>query len=127
VGFLFLLAEVLFAFENIGFYGNAMYLDNIKVFNKTSSNLSKVIITEDNIDVYPNPSKDILNVKFNAIHQKIDRLVLRDNLGRIIWAKEKPNNKLEVIQLQNYTKGVYYLSIIGEKNTIGRKIIIDID
>jgi photosystem II stability/assembly factor-like uncharacterized protein len=119
--------EVLFAFENIGFYGNAMYLDNIKVFNKTSSNLSKVIITEDNIDVYPNPSKDILNVKFNTLNQKIEKLVLRDNLGRIIWTKEKPNNKLEVIQLQNYTKGVYYLSIIGEKNTVGRKIIIDID
>jgi PKD repeat protein/photosystem II stability/assembly factor-like uncharacterized protein len=118
-------AEVLFAFENIGFYGNALYIDNIKLFNKTSSNVNKVTAIEDNVEVYPNPSKDVLNVKFNAKNQKINSLILRDNLGRIVWTKEKPNNKLEIIQLQNYTKGVYYLSIIGEKNVIGRKIVIE--
>ncbi len=117
--------EVMFAFENIGSFGNALYIDNVKISNKTSSNINKVIAIEDNVEVYPNPSKDILYVKLNAKNQKINSLILRDNLGKIVWTKEKPNNKLEIIQLQNFARGVYYLSVIGEKNIIGRKVIIE--
>jgi hypothetical protein len=38
------------------------------------------------IDMITSVSK-FINVKFNCVQQRISRLVLGDNLGRIIWIK----------------------------------------
>ena len=83
--------------------------------------------TINNLDVYPNPSRDIFNVSFTSedvqnldvrIINVIGEVVYTDNLNKFVGEYTKQVN------LSNYTKGVYFLEITTDNGVINKKIIL---
>ena len=72
-----------------------------------------------NINIFPNPANDELTLFGNLQHSS--KLILRDNLGRIIKTMNlKKNVSTHKIDISHLSKGIYFLSI---DNVSSKKII----
>ena len=80
-----------------------------------------------NLDIYPNPSRDIFNIRF--ISEKIQDLSVRviNIMGELVYeenAKQFIGEYTKQIDLTDNSKGVYFLEITTDNNVVNRKIII---
>jgi hypothetical protein len=80
-----------------------------------------------NLDVYPNPSRDIFNVSFTSedvqnldvrIINVIGEVVYTENLNSFVGQYTKQ------VDLATYTKGVYFLEITTDNGVINKKLIL---
>ena len=80
-----------------------------------------------NLDVYPNPTRDIFNVSF--VSEEIQTLSIRvmNIVGEVIYEEsleEFVGEYTKQINLGDYSKGVYFLEINDTNGTINKKIIL---
>jgi hypothetical protein len=80
-----------------------------------------------NLDVYPNPSRDIFNVSFTSedvqdldvrIINVIGEVVYTENLNEFVGEYTKQ------VDLATYTKGIYFLEITTDNGVINKKLIL---
>ena len=80
-----------------------------------------------NLDVYPNPSRDIFNVSFTSedvqnlevrIINVIGEVVYTENLEQFVGQYTKQ------VDLVTYTKGVYFLEITTDNGVVNKKLIL---
>ena len=80
-----------------------------------------------NLDVYPNPSRDIFNVTFTSedaqdldvrIINVVGEVVYTENLEQFVGEYTKS------IDLATYTKGVYFLEITTNNGVVNKKLIL---
>lgn len=77
--------------------------------------------SEQEINVFPNPVNDILNIEFKTVNL-LYRLTLADQLGRIVYSGFSKNVK-EEIDLSLLESGLYYLKADTEKGQQIFKVI----
>ena len=82
-----------------------------------------------NLEVFPNPTSEILNIRFSAESSESMIIRLTDILGRTIQEKALKNlnigDNLEQLNVANLPKGVYNLQLnMGDKNAY-RKVVVD--
>ena len=83
--------------------------------------------TINNLDVYPNPSRDIFYVSFSS--EKIQNLKIRilNVIGEIVYSEdlyEFTGDYIKPINLGNYEKAIYFLEIQTDKGIINKKLIL---
>jgi hypothetical protein len=71
------------------------------------------------IQIFPNPTDGILNI----LSVENFTFELTDTHGKIILNGESKNSK--VLNLDSYSKGVYYLKIVTERKTILEKVVLE--
>ena len=91
--------------------------DFAKAMQYLDENLSTTVYANQNIEIYPNPTKDRLTVKSAT---SIDRLEILDMNGRVVREYSKKNS----ISLQSLLKGVYFVKIyFSDGKEVTQKII----
>lgn len=77
---------------------------------------------QSNVDVFPNPVQDCLNVKLPQEH--LVRVMLYDLVGRIIY-EQKPDYYTEFVSINfsEFLNGVYYLIVETDNGTVTRKVL----
>jgi hypothetical protein len=89
---------------------------------RDTTNLDYVIgLTDNQIIISPNPTKDFVNII--STNEKINSYTLYNMGGQIIIKREKIKTKSEKINLSNLPKGVYVIKVITDKNSYTRKIV----
>ena len=82
-------------------------------------------INNSNIILYPNPSKNKVNVKTHNINQPITSIKIYNQLGAILFEQTGLRTFDKSINLGNMESGIYFITIIFEKGvTVNKKIII---
>ena len=80
-----------------------------------------------NLDVYPNPSRDLFNVTFTSedvqdlevrVINVVGEVVYTENLQQFVGEYTKS------IDLESYTKGVYFLEITTNSGVVNKKLIL---
>ena len=83
--------------------------------------------TINNLDVYPNPSRDIFNVSFTSEDvQNLDVRVL-NVIGEVVYTEDLEQfvgEYTKAIDLATYTKGIYFLEITTNNGVINKKLIL---
>ena len=74
------------------------------------------------ISIYPNPANDILHIDFTE--NNIQKLAIKSIEGKTMFEKTKINQN-EIIDLSNYVKGVYIISLQTNKEIVTTKIVKD--
>jgi len=76
------------------------------------------------IDVYPNPFYDVVNLHI-ANYADIERITVYDIYGKLIHTTEKANPKQETIQidLSDQKNGIYIMNVNGKNYSARKKII----
>jgi hypothetical protein len=95
----------------------------------TKTTLSNGIhLFEENLKVYPNPSKGIFNIKLTNLNVQTE-IYLFDITGKLIarTSVSEENNSGSPIRIGNYnlSSGIYLVKIITKEGTVTKKVIIE--
>ena len=85
-------------------------------------------LTEENVNIFPNPSNGKLNIELIALKQMNVQVSVMDLLGQVVKEKEFTFNQglnTQVIDLSDIYDGIYIVKIISGETVLSNKIIID--
>ena len=79
------------------------------------------------LEIYPNPSKDIFNVSF--VSEDVQNLEVRvlNMVGELVYTEgleQFVGEYTKSINMSNYTKGVYFLEITTNNGVVNKKIVL---
>ena len=106
-------------------YDNIYWVD-IKIIDKFRSVSSiKQQTIEQNIQVYPNPTKDKIKITFGSVQYKTIIVEITDIDGKLISSDTFRNLSAATIDLTANTKGIYFLNLNIDGVMINKKICIE--
>lgn len=93
----------------------------LSVITATKNNISFV----DNINVFPNPTNELLTVQLNAKKSTDFNVSLITIDGRILTTKKYTSTSIinDVIDMKNYSNGIYFLQVVAENEKAMYKLI----
>jgi len=102
-------------------------IDAIEVYNADLSAVNELKANELKVELYPNPVRNQLNIRFMDTNLKNVNLNLYDLSGKLLISKNVNSGNLLNYRLdvQTLNSGFYLLKINSEKQLITRKIIIE--
>lgn len=71
------------------------------------------------IAVYPNPSKDMFNVKLNSNEELI--FTVLNSLGQVVYKRSHQSDF--TIDARNWNNGVYFIQFVGENNSTTKRLV----
>ena len=80
-----------------------------------------------NLDIYPNPSRDVFNVSFTSDYKQSLEIRVVNLVGEIIFTENLDNFIGEYtysFNLEEYSKGVYLLELDTDNGTVNKKLIL---
>ena len=80
-----------------------------------------------NLEVYPNPSRDIFNISFTSEEIQDLRLRVINVIGEVVVDEDMQQfvgEYVKVIDLKEYSKGIYFLEIETDNGVINKKLIL---
>ena len=87
----------------------------------TTSGLTSVFLSDENVELYPNPTRDELNV---SCDYNILEIEVFDALNRLIERKSLNTKSLQ-LNVSEYKSGTYILRIKTDKGKIDKKFIVN--
>jgi PKD repeat protein len=119
--------NVMVSFQNRGFYGQAIYLDNINISNSAITSVNN-LINDAKITVYPNPSSGNVTLNlFSAIKENY-HLEIFNAIGKKIYSEQLIDfngNLKKEINLSAFGSGLYILNFTNNSKTNSIKVIIE--
>lgn len=106
-------------FETFNQYGNNLYLDNVEVNNTVGLFDSQV---ENEVAVYPNPTKGTLNILLKDENAKYELSILNVQ-GKIVYSSSISAGKTQ-LNLQTLPKGIYVVKLENNKFSETQKLIV---
>jgi hypothetical protein len=113
--------KVLFKFENVTGWGNVLYIDNINV-NTNIALDAKAVTPAYNIQVFPNPAKDLLAVRLPFSHP-FTTMRIYNAVGELV-AEEKITDMNIIYNVSNLTQGLYIVQLNGDGVSQSEKVLI---
>ena len=80
-----------------------------------------------NLDLYPNPSRDIFNISFTSESVQNLKVGISNLIGEVVYTEDLQQfvgEYTKVIDLATYTKGVYFLEITTDNGVVNKKLIL---
>lgn len=101
---------------------NFLVLAEVEIF--TPQSLSTEDVSNVDVKVFPNPTNDIINVSLTRANLGLANRVIRiyNILGVEVLSQKIMNDK-QSINMSAFSKGIYFLKVGNNHNTIIRKII----
>lgn len=81
----------------------------------------------DQLLIYPNPAENLLNVSFSLDQDQSLNIRLISATGKVVYDENKKDasgNYINTIDLSDFAKGVYFLTIQGDRGTVTEKVVI---
>jgi len=95
--------------------GTRLLIDDLSI--TSSAEIVEKNYSENHIEIFPNPSNSIFQIKTN---EKLQFIEIYDWQGQLIHTK---TNSLNEIDLSNYSEGLYFLKVVGKENNFLTKIV----
>ncbi|MDA9634937.1 T9SS type A sorting domain-containing protein, partial [bacterium] len=80
-----------------------------------------------NLDVYPNPSRDVFNISFNSDKRQDLTIRILNVVAGEVYREERQEfvgEYIKQISLDNYGKGIYFLEIETSTGVVNKKLIL---
>lgn len=94
----------------------------LKINNSTTSIQQSLV---QNIQVYPNPTKNKINISFGSLQCKKAIIELSDLSGRLIYSDTYHNRSCVTIDLTGNLKGIYILNMSIDGEQLSKKISVE--
>jgi hypothetical protein len=87
--------------------------DTIVVDMDVCTSIEEVVLTNDGLEVYPNPATGFVTVEFQTPDKQSASLIISDLLGRTVFAKEELGNTGSmVIDVSTELPGMYFIRLL---------------
>ncbi len=83
--------------------------------------------TFENLEIFPNPTNDFLNIKFSINESQSVKLDLVSMKGEMIYSQSVGNFKGNFerrLDLSSLTRGIYFLRITSDRGTTTTKVVV---
>jgi hypothetical protein len=97
-------------------------LNSLSSSNVSEDNLKAGNNKEFDIALTPNPAQNATTLSITGGEWSVD-ISLRDASGKTLWKKEKITDKKIIIPLQNFSNGIYFVTVSDRKHHITRKLV----
>ena len=90
------------------------------------SNIAKVVLTNNQFEVYPNPASEFLTIDFKT-ESKVIEVNLTNTLGKVVLTKSfksTENIKSVRINIKDLPRGTYFIKTSDSKGIIGKELLI---
>ena len=104
-------------------HGNGIYSGT---YDPTLVGIDDNSTSEHSINLYPNPTKDVINIELKEDLGRNVQIALFDNMGRIINRQSNVAfnaNNLIQIDFSQYSSGLYYLQLSSGKKSLTAAVI----
>jgi hypothetical protein len=95
-------------------------------FNECEIGINEINSLHNNINISPNPSNGIFNIEVMGLEKTFD-ISIEDINGRNIFNEKnidiKSDNFIKIVDLTDFPKGIYLISITHESGVLNSKII----
>ena len=100
-------------------------LSTLKVFKKGFTAIKENSFGL-NLQVFPNPSQEVLNISLKAASAEEVSMVIYNLQGQQVWFGSNRNGKdiQEKIALSNWENGVYFLQVLQGNNKVVEKFLV---
>lgn len=80
-----------------------------------------------NLEIYPNPAQDMLNISFNANGNKNVNCQVVNIAGSVVYRNSFSGNENQSVQIDvsNLPVGIYFVNFKYDKGTITKKVVIE--
>ncbi|MCP4437820.1 MAG: T9SS type A sorting domain-containing protein [Aureispira sp.] len=113
--------ETKFYFENRGYNGNNLFVDNINITGSTITGSGPQATTVlASVNVYPNPAKEGLHVDVTGLENHT--IIIYDISGKMVLERSNAKQK-ELINIQTLSAGVYNIKIVSEQGVFNKKFM----
>jgi hypothetical protein len=119
--------NVIFAFQNRGFYGQAIYLDNINIVSPLNTGITDADL-QTTYHVFPNPTTGKINIVVNSVNSENYTLDIYNAIGQIIQSENITQLTKEMkkeINLGAFGKGFYIIKLTSSSHSKSTKIIVE--
>jgi Leucine-rich repeat (LRR) protein len=94
---------------------------NVYFTNECATNVQGEYKTNNTIDIYPNPSDDIINIEIENVNKAV--LEIYSVGGRLVFSKEL-NSKIEKIDISGFPKGIYIIKVMQNSTVNVGKVVV---
>jgi hypothetical protein len=99
-------------------------IDGLEVYNADASAIDEIKSYDNEVLVFPNPVKDLLNIQLLSGFQENINISLFDASGKIVLQKNDYNSSGFQTDVSKLNNGLYLLKITFEQKSVTRKISI---
>lgn len=92
----------------------------LKVVDNPHTSISKQL--DESIQIFPNPTKDKINITFGSLQYKTAIVKITDVTGKLIFMKTYLNASNATIEMTDNQKGIYILSLTMDGEFINKTI-----
>jgi hypothetical protein len=92
-------------------------------FYAVSVDVSVQEIFASNLKIYPNPTRDLVNIQWDFMNENT-YLTVFDNTGKLLSTQKLNNQTLHILDLSGYENGVYQLRLSNENAVIVKAIAV---
>ncbi len=116
--------------DELRIWNRVIFADEVKeLYQSTYVGVSKRSVPGQNILVFPNPAKDIINLQFNAVTQSNTHILIYNNIGMLIRdvTRQSVTGRNEVaIDVRGWQPGIYLIKVVsGNNSQVVRFIVAD--
>ena len=110
------------------------YLVKLKVFNDCGSNTFSLVIhvdiatglvtlAEDQAQVvlYPNPSRDVINIHNKSLEVKMEEVMVFNTLGAVVYRQAIHKDEKHTFSIANLATGIYSVRILTDKGFVVKR------
>ena len=107
----------------VGTHGTGVYSTIITSIYDVFPDLASIKEIDENkkINIFPNPATDNVIVEWS--NNDINRIIVSDASGKVILSKNTTTNLIQ-LQISNWNKGIYFITIKGEQFEQSQKLVI---
>ena len=107
-------------------HGNGVF--QVKLLEEPINvNISEIDLDIDDLQIFPNPSKDFFNIKFNTVVKNDFKMSIINSVGESIFVENIQNHIGEYhnsISFKKNPKGIYFLVIQTKDGKVKKKLIL---
>ena len=93
-----------------------------ETFNLKDVSSTDNIFSSNDLEIYPNPSSDFLNIDFKNAELTDSKIQIIDPLGRIVFSEgNKKGVYSKKLNISGLSKGIYFLVLENEKGRVVRR------
>ena len=105
---------------------DGFYFDDfkVKIIDSTLiSSANNVVNSDINIEIFPNPNNEFINITYNLASDKPTQLKIYNETGQLVYTKES-STKTEKIDISRWSDGIYMISVeAGDKSRFYKKFV----
>ena len=107
----------------VGTHGTGVYSTTITSIYDVFPDLASIKEIDDNknINIFPNPATEKVIVEWS--NNDVNRIIVSDASGKVVLS-EKTSTNLMQLQISNWKKGIYFITIKGEQFEQSQKLVI---